>query len=197
VVVGLSTTEWTNVVSTAATAIATVALAWVAIRTMRDTRRTIDATEKQGELAARAFAFQLEPNLIPDEGQPRVGQRENIGGPPGQVWVEPIFIGLVNVGNGVARIESVEVSLSPGGPAHRVIKPPVASPGRPASVRADFIVPPSDTSGNSPFQPGGFFNVIAHYTGADDAPRLVQFFWKIVPGSQWELELVQPQRAPG
>lgn len=173
------------------TAIATVMLAAVAIRTMRDTRRTIEATETQAELAARAFALQIEPHLIPYDGQPTVGDIENIGLPFSQVWVVPLFVTLVNIGNGVAHIESVEASAMPGGRPHRIVPSPVAQPGKLTSVRLDFMVPPpSATAIPEPFQPGAGVSVTVGYRGvADTAPRELRFRWQMLAGALWKLDL--------
>lgn len=174
------------------TAIATVVLAAVAIRTMRDTRRTIEATETQAELAARAFALQLEPHLIPYDGQPTVGDIENIGLPFSQVWVVPLFVTLVNIGNGVAHIESVEASAMSGGRPHRIVPSPVAQPGKLTSVRLDFMVPPPGDilTTRDPFLPGDGVSVAVRYRGvADTTSRELQFRWQMLAGALWKLDL--------
>jgi len=177
------------------TAIATVTLATVAILTMRDTRRAIKATEQQAELATRSFALQIEPHLIPYDGQPTIGDVEDIGGVVGQVWVVPFFVTIVNVGNGVARIDSVEVVRVPGGPPHRVIPSPVAQPGKLTSVRADFMVPPPpEISTRNYFAPGESVTFAVAYSGvADNARRELHFKWRLLSGRLWELEFAPPK----
>jgi hypothetical protein len=155
-ILGLNSVEWSTIVTASVTTIATVVLAAVAIRTMRDTRRSIKATEKQTDFAARAFNLQIEPQLIPYAGHPTIGDPVDVGGMVGQEWVVPLDITVVNVGNGVARIDSIEAIKTPGGPPHRVIPAPVAQPGTLTSLRLEFMRPTPEQGAPAyePFKPG-------------------------------------------
>lgn len=138
-------------------------------------------TEARRELGVQrtALELQLEPRLVPiADSPPRALTKENLGGSAAAEYVQPFEIAVENVGNGMAQIEQVEISVDSWSPTHRVLFTGAVRSGGRGSLRGDFITePPDKWTGPAELAVGDVLHVLIRYKGAGERRYLVQFSW--------------------
>lgn len=116
----------------------------------------------------------------------RVGEVEDVGGVLMQLPVLPLFIGVANVGEDVAFVDSVE-AVGDGMGRATCMPPPTIPAGQEVTIRLDFGWLPSISAGSR-------MQVTIAYHGRDGrACTPLVFTGQFVQQGRWKIERMAPQ----
>jgi hypothetical protein len=116
----------------------------------------------------------------------RVGEVEDVGNAIMQLPVLPVFVGVSNVGDDAAFIDSVDAGGEGMGNA-TCMPPPTIPAGHEVEIRLDFGWLPSISAGSR-------MQVTVAYHGRDGRPCTpLVFTGQFMPPARWKIERVAPQ----